>query len=83
VKYFVPMALQHLEKHPVAPGDLYPGDLLMAVASLGDLYWSDHPNQRQQLVHALHKAVPRFSKLGVPEDVQKFLQRILKKYQHL
>ena len=42
VDYLVPRALDHLEAHPLASGDMYPGDVLAAVARLPDGYWSKH-----------------------------------------
>jgi hypothetical protein len=34
--YLVPMALEHLERHPFAEGDFYPGDLLKSAAAVED-----------------------------------------------
>src|SRR3989337_2593731 len=42
VNYLVPRALDHLEAHPLASGDFYPGDVLAAVARLADAFWSTH-----------------------------------------
>jgi hypothetical protein len=61
--YLVPRALDHLEAHPLAEGDLYPGDLLAAVARLPDEFWSARPQLLPRALRAIDAA------LGRPGDV--------------
>jgi hypothetical protein len=62
LQLLVPMALDHLEVHPLAEGDYYPGDLLASVADVGDSFWRVHPNLRRRLVKALQLALERLRK---------------------
>jgi hypothetical protein len=64
--YLVPLALEHLEKHPFAEGDFYPGDLLASVLTVADPFWAGRPELRQTLVRALERAVERVHKISVP-----------------
>ncbi|MFD8495450.1 contact-dependent growth inhibition system immunity protein [Amycolatopsis sp. NPDC059657] len=41
----VPMALAELEQNPLAEGDMYPGDLLAAMARVPSAYWDQHPRE--------------------------------------
>jgi contact-dependent growth inhibition (CDI) system CdiI-like immunity protein len=42
----IPLALDHVERDPLAEGDLYPGDLLDAVMrSVPEPYWQAHEDQ--------------------------------------
>lgn len=48
IDILVPIALNHLEQHPLAEGDFYPGDLLAAVLKIPQAYWQRHPDQRSR-----------------------------------
>ncbi|MDT8910053.1 contact-dependent growth inhibition system immunity protein [Amycolatopsis sp. PS_44_ISF1] len=48
VEVLVPVALTHLEQNPLAEGDFYPGDLLVAVLKVPQAYWQQHPDQRSR-----------------------------------
>ncbi|NMO52071.1 hypothetical protein HH310_12790 [Actinoplanes sp. TBRC 11911] len=41
----LPLALDRLEEDPLAEGDFYPGDLLVAVLRVPRDYWAGHPEQ--------------------------------------
>lgn len=41
--YLVPIAIERLEENPFAEGDCYAGDLLNAVLTMEDSFWSGHP----------------------------------------
>lgn len=47
--YLVPIALDVLERHPLARGDFYPGDLLCALLRADPVYWQHHSDQRARL----------------------------------
>ncbi|SNY04724.1 contact-dependent growth inhibition system immunity protein [Paractinoplanes atraurantiacus] len=45
----VPLALDELERDPLAEGDFYPGDLLAAVVRVPHSYWQGHAEQAARL----------------------------------
>jgi hypothetical protein len=45
----VPLALARLEENPLAEGDFYPGDLLVAVLRVPPPYWQSHPDEAARL----------------------------------
>jgi hypothetical protein len=62
------MALDHLEAHPLAAGDCYPGDLLKNVMEAPESFWNNHAELRERLVNALERALERVRKVNtVPE----------------
>lgn len=71
VDILVPVALTHLERNPLAEGDYYPGDLLVAVLKTPAAYWQQHPDHLRR-VSALIAAVERLGDLddhGAPHRV--------------
>jgi hypothetical protein len=61
----VPLALELLEAEPFAEGDLYCGDLLVAVARLTPGFWSEHKQLAVRLRRILAAAL---SRLGEVDD---------------
>src|SRR3954447_20486803 len=59
VNHLVPRALDHLEAHPLASGDHYPGDVLAAVARLPDSFWSTHRHLIPRTIRAIDGALAR------------------------
>ena len=47
--FLVPMALDVLERDPLAEGDFFPGDLLSSLLRADPGYWSRHEDQRHRL----------------------------------
>lgn len=46
----VPLALDHVERDPLAEGDFYPGDLLDALMRrVPDSYWQAHEDQKTRV----------------------------------
>jgi CDI immunity proteins len=45
----VPLALDVLQRDPLAEGDYYPGDLLVALLGVSAGYWIRHPDQADRL----------------------------------
>jgi hypothetical protein len=45
----VPLALARLEHDPLAEGDFYPGDLLVAVLRVPQAYWRSHSDEAARL----------------------------------
>lgn len=54
VKHLLPEAVEVLCKNPLAEGELFPGDLLLAVLRLRDV-WADHWELRKRLEAALNQ----------------------------
>jgi hypothetical protein len=48
-EWLMPLALERLERDPLAEGDFYPGDLLMGVLRTQEGYWPTHPEPSQAL----------------------------------
>lgn len=45
VEVLTPEAVRVLRRNPLAEGDYYPGDLLVAVMKLPSAYWDAHPGE--------------------------------------
>jgi hypothetical protein len=69
IEYLVPRALDHLEEHPLAEGDFYPGDLLASVARLPDDFWSAHRQLIPRAIHAIDGALARVHKVETVEEL--------------
>jgi contact-dependent growth inhibition (CDI) system CdiI-like immunity protein len=52
VPILLPLAIEILTADPLAEGDFYPGDLLVAVLRLPDSAWSGRADQRERLAAA-------------------------------
>ena len=68
LSYLVPLALEYLEKDPLAEGDFYPGDLLASVLRADARFWRDHPHLRQAVGVIVRRATP------LPDDLAKVLE---------
>ena len=71
LRFLVPMALEHVEAHPLAAGDFYRGDLLKAVVSVPETFWDGHPTLRRSLVTALERALAIIGKTSPPPDLDR------------
>lgn len=80
LKYLVPVALDHVEEHPLAAGDFYPGDLLKNVTDVPETFWNDHPALRERLVHALRRALERVGKVKTVPELEGELRAGLKRH---
>ena len=63
LEYLIPLALEHLQREPLAEGDFYPGDLLGCV--LGRVepeFWQKRPDLRQA-VEEIVALIPVFPKI--------------------
>jgi len=47
--YLIPLALERLKENILAEGDLYPGDLLVAVASIESEFWEEHSTYKKEI----------------------------------
>lgn len=55
-EYVVPVALEVLEKEPLA-GDMYDGELAMAFGSITDSFWREHPVLADRVIRILRNTV--------------------------
>jgi hypothetical protein len=69
VEYLVPRALDHLETHPLASGDFYPGDLLAVVVRLPDSFWSAHRGLIPRALRAVDGALARLHKVDTVDTL--------------
>lgn len=81
LRLLVPIALDHLEAHPLAEGDYYPGDLLSSVADVSDSFWSVQPILRRRLVKALQLALARTRKRRNMSGLEHNLRAALDRHQ--
>ena len=67
----VPLALDVLERDPLAEGDYYPGDLLVALLGVPAGHWLRHPDQAERLdgVLAAVSALGDLDACDAPGDV--------------
>jgi hypothetical protein len=57
LRWLLPRAVAVLQEAPLAEGDFYPGDLLMAVLAVSSGAWAQHPGLRAQVGEAAREAV--------------------------
>jgi hypothetical protein len=78
----VPLALELLESDPFAEGDLYIGDLLLAVARVRAAFWAVNPDVRARAKRVLAAAIARIGELD--DDERSLLEsEIRAKYDEL
>jgi hypothetical protein len=80
LEFLVPMALDHLEGHPLTAGDFYPGDLLKNVMEAPESFWNNHPELRERLVNALERALERVRKVNTVPELEAELRAGLKRH---
>jgi CDI immunity proteins len=73
VEALVPQAIALLRQDPLAEGDFYPGDLLVAVMKLPSAYWDAHRDE----LNAMHKIVRSVANPDsqLQDDIDRFLSR--------
>ena len=71
----IPLALETLKDDPFAEGDYFPGDLLMNVLKLSDVFWCDHQAYRKIVDSVIMDALAK-SREDVPTDVFKLLEEV-------
>jgi hypothetical protein len=49
LRFLVPLALERLKENILVEGDHYPGDLLVAVASIENEFWKEHLTYKKQM----------------------------------
>ena len=80
-QYLVPLALDHLDRHPFAAGDFYKGDLLLAVARVSEPFWTLRPHLRRQLITALQRGLERIHKVRTVPTMEADLKAALQQHE--
>ena len=70
--YLVPLAIQELEQDPLAEGDMYPGDLLVAMLRVRSEYWVAHPGEADAVATIAARALEMTDDSEVVDQVRKF-----------
>jgi ribosomal protein L7/L12 len=78
--HLVPIAVAHLEAHPLAQGDYYSGDLLKQVMDVDERFWTDRPELRRRLTIALERALQRLKKARTPVELEGELRASLSRH---
>jgi CDI immunity proteins len=73
VEALVPRAIALLGQDPLAEGDFYPGDLLVAVMKLPSAYWDAHRDELNALQEVVRSVELPDSQLQA--DIDRFLSR--------
>ena len=68
VRHLLPIAVQRLQQDPLAEGDLYPGDLLTAVAKLPSTAWDLLVAEREALRKQLREIISASSEQCLVDD---------------
>lgn len=68
LNYLMPLAIEHLQRDPLAAGDFYPGDLLATVLRVTSGFWQVQPRLRQAVQDLVDHLTP------FPEDLHPALQ---------
>ncbi len=53
LNYLIPLAIEQLEDNALSSGDLYDGDLLESVVSIGNNFWLANPELKNDLERIL------------------------------
>lgn len=81
LEYLIPIALDHLEVHPLASGDFYHGDLLKNVMDAPESFWIGRPELRLRLIHALELGVERIHRVDTVSELEAELDAGLKRHE--
>ncbi len=73
VEVLTPEAVRVLRRDPLAEGDYYPGDLLVAVLKLPTSYWDAHPGELAAMQQIAGSVVDADAELR--GDISRFLAR--------
>lgn len=66
--YLMPIAIEQLQRDPLAAGNFYPGDLLQSVLRVPTDFWQTHPDLRRAVVRIVKRLKP------FPKELEKALQ---------
>ncbi len=70
LRFLVPLALETLERDPLASGDYYEGDLLLTVLRVDKEFWKEHPDLCWSLQESTAHLPSIFAELK--ESIEKF-----------
>lgn len=75
VEVLARLAVGVLREDPLAEGDYYPGDLLVAVMKLPAAYWAAHPEELSAVQQAARSAGDAEADAELRGDIDRFLAR--------
>jgi hypothetical protein len=82
LSFLVPLALDALDRDPLAEGDYYEGDLLKAVLSVDASFWREHGGELQRLSAIATRALKDLGSLDTTDEIRNDLrgasERVLK-----
>lgn len=63
--YLVPLAIERLKENVLAEGDLYPGDLIVAVASIENDFWEKQSTYKEEMKAIISDNLSTLSQNGL------------------
>jgi hypothetical protein len=82
MEFLVPMAIDRLEKDPLAEGDFYPGDLLKSVLSAEPGFWKTHTDLRRRVAQVTERAMKLIEEQGDDQVAKKALAEGIRMFHH-
>jgi CDI immunity proteins len=80
IAFVLPLAVDVLERDPLAEGDFYPGDLLQSVLNVSTEYWSAHPRLKKRLESSLRKRKSEVETRPISEEIRRDLNRAINRF---
>jgi hypothetical protein len=85
VEHLMPLALELLRENPLAEGDCYPGDLLVNVLGVSEMFWKQNLDwkvevasiSKQMVEHC--NASPEFASETIPKVIRESVEEFLRK----
>ena len=68
--YLIPLAIEKLNEDILAEGDLYKGDLLLAVVNSQPDYWDKSPRQKQELLELISRNKELIKSEGLEIEIE-------------
>lgn len=89
VEHLIPLALELLRENPLAEGDCYPGDLLINVLGVSEVFWQQNPDWQIEVASIGKQTVERcktsqeFASETIPKVIQESVEEFLRKTQRI
>jgi hypothetical protein len=81
LNYLIPLAIEQLRRDPLVAGDIYEGDLLVAVLRAESGFWHGHSQLRRAVQEIVDQLTPIPEHSDLTRVVQKSLQQALLAFQ--
>ena len=89
VEHLMPLALEMLRENPLAEGDCYPGDLLVNVLSVTEVFWQQNPDWQAEVASIGKQTVEgcnashEFTSETMPKVIRESVEEFLRKTQRV